>query len=62
MRILKDFCHLENFEKFCMDNRAYCPVDEKDKGDDRNKVCHWCRVSFDHALCAYRDEILKRLE
>jgi hypothetical protein len=62
MTFLEDFSYLETFEKFCKENREYCPAEEKDKGDDHTPICHWCRVSWNHAMSRYRDEILKRLK
>jgi hypothetical protein len=60
--ILKKFCELEAFEHFCLRNREYCPAEKENKGNDRTPVCHWCQVSFSHAISTFKDEIVKRLE
>lgn len=62
MRILFKFSSYDCFEEFCKRDKAYCPVEEENKGNDQHKPCHWCRVAFDHGFNAYRDEVEKRLE
>jgi hypothetical protein len=62
MEFLRNFREFDAFEKFCRENREHCPAKENEKANDRIPVCHWCRVSFSHAITICKYEVIKRLQ
>jgi hypothetical protein len=62
MEFLSKFNEYDAFEKFCRGNKKYCPAKDDEKAKDSVPICHWCRVSFSHAISILKHEFIKRIQ